>query len=195
MSDPTPNHKPQTTGEKISASASEAASTVSDKARETASAAASQARQRADGAKRGVADEVSNVASALRTAAGELREGSPQERTFGQIAEGLADASDSIRNKDLGEMASDVSNFARRNPLVFLGGAALLGFAASRFVKASSHHQDGHTNMPDLPRSSTGMPRGPASASAASASAASASARPSSPAVSTTTGVSPKGTL
>lgn len=106
---------------------------AADVAQDMKSAAAAQA----DAAKATVADEVSGVASALRTAASELRSGSPQERTFGQIAEALADASDGMREKDLGAMVEDVSNFARKNPLVFLGGAALLGFAATRFAKAS----------------------------------------------------------
>lgn len=106
---------------------------ASDLAKEAASAAAKQA----DAAKSSVADEVSGVASALRTAAEEMRTGSPQERTFGQIAEGLADASDALRDKDLSTMVQDVSAFARKNPLVFLGGAALIGFAATRFAKAS----------------------------------------------------------
>lgn len=100
--------------------------------------AASAAAKQADAAKSSVADEVSGVASALRTAAEEMRSGSPQERTFGQIAEGLADASDAVRDKDLSTMVQDVSAFARKNPMVFLGGAALIGFAATRFAKASN---------------------------------------------------------
>ncbi|WP_299673307.1 hypothetical protein [uncultured Roseobacter sp.] len=107
-------------------------------ARDVAQDAASAAKDHAETAKSSVADEMSGVASALRTAAEEMRSGSPQERTFGQIAEGLADASEAMRNKDLSEMVQDVSAFARKNPLVFLGGAALIGFAATRFAKASN---------------------------------------------------------
>lgn len=99
--------------------------------------AASAATGKANEAKSSVADEISGTASALRTAAEEMRSGSPQERTFGQIAEGLADASEAMRDKDLSTMVQDVSTFARKNPLVFLGGAALIGFAATRFAKAS----------------------------------------------------------
>lgn len=114
--------------------------------------AASAAASHADAAKSSVADEVSGVASALRTAAEEMRSGSPQERTFGQIAEGLADASDAMREKDLSEMVQDVSAFARRNPLVFLGGAALIGFAATRFAKATN---DTSAELPQAPYTST----------------------------------------
>jgi hypothetical protein len=88
--------------------------------------------------RQGVADEVADVATALRKAADEMRNGSAQQRTMGQIANGLADASEAVGNKDLGELAGELSAFARRNPLVFLGGAALVGFAAARFAKASS---------------------------------------------------------
>ncbi len=121
--------------------ASDAAADVKQTAKDMADSAKAEAAARAGAARDSMAEEVSDFASALRTAAGELRSGSPQERTLGQIAEGLADASDTIRNKDLGEAARDISDFARRNPLAFLGGAALVGFAATRFAKAST---DGH---------------------------------------------------
>lgn len=103
------------------------------------------AREQGDKAKSLVADEISSVSSALRTAAKEMRSGSPQERSFGQIAESLADASDALRDKDLGTMVGDVSRFARANPMVFLGGAALIGFAATRFARASD---EGQTKTP-----------------------------------------------
>ena len=111
--------------------------------------AVTEARSRAEGAKSDVADEVGDVASALRRASEELRGGSAQERTFGMIAGSLADASDYIRDKDFGDALKSVSRVARDNPLLFLGGAALLGFAASRYAKASG---DGtgtsHTSPP-----------------------------------------------
>lgn len=104
--------------------------------------AVSGVRSKADDAKADVADEVRDVASALRRASEELRGGSAQERTLGTIASSLADASDSIREKDLGEIVEMVSRFGRANPMLFLGGAALLGFAASRYAKASGDNAD-----------------------------------------------------
>lgn len=130
-------------GEKpIKEQAKQAADAASEQvkagAQDAADTASTEAADYADQAKGAAADEVKDVASALRTAAEEMRSGSAQERTFSQIAEGLADASDAMRDKDLGEMVGAVSNFARRNPMVFLGSAALIGFAATRFTKASS---------------------------------------------------------
>lgn len=146
------------TGQKppVTAQAKEKASELAQKTKSAAEGAAkdaaSAAARRAGDAKASAANEVSGVASALRTAASEMRSGSPQERTIGQIAGGLADASDALREKDLGEMAQDLSAFARKNPLVFLGGAALIGFAASRFAKASRSQPTERVATPYNPR-------------------------------------------
>jgi hypothetical protein len=107
--------------------------------------AAAEAGHQAEKAKDSVADEVSNVATSLRHAAQELRGGSPQERTLGMIADGLADASETMRNRDLGDLLDDVRGLARRNPMIFIGGAVLLGFAAARYGKASQPSPAGHT--------------------------------------------------
>lgn len=139
----------QPMSEQAKQKASEMTEQAKSAARDAAQSAASAAKDQAETAKSSVADEMSGVASALRTAAEDMRSGSPQERTFGQIAEGLADASEAMRNKDLSEMVHDVSVFARKNPLVFLGGAALIGFAATRFAKASNS-RDTHADFDTL---------------------------------------------
>ena len=77
---------------------------------------------------------VDRVGTALRGVASELKDGSLQERTFGQLAQSLADVSDAVREKDLRTLSRDVSDFAKRNPLIFIGSAALLGFAAARLI-------------------------------------------------------------
>jgi hypothetical protein len=127
-----------TTQHEHSASAREAGEEAKAVAQDTARQAKDQIDQHATQAKEGVADEVHDVARALRKAADEMREGSPQERTMAQIADGLADASNALRRKDLGQMADDLTSFARGNPAAFLGGCALVGFAAARFARASS---------------------------------------------------------
>ncbi len=123
---------------KVKDAAGSAAEGLKARSQDAADTVASEAAGYANQAKGTAADEMKGVASALRTAADELRSGSPQERTFSQIADGLADASEAVRDQDLSEMVSSVTGFARRNPLVFLGSAALIGFAATRFAKASS---------------------------------------------------------
>ena len=136
---------------------------VKTRAQDAANTVASEAANYADQAKGAAADEVEGVASALRTAAREMRSGSPQERTMSQIAEGLADASDAMRDKDLGEMVGLMTDFAKRNPIIFLGGAALIGFAATRFAKASTPAGGGsspyETGLGDQPTSASGANR------------------------------------
>ncbi|OSP52956.1 hypothetical protein [Pseudoruegeria sp. SK021] len=133
------NTKPpvQDTLDDTKVAAADGAEKLKSGAHDLASKASADVSKVAQQAQESAADEVSSVASALRTAAEELRHGSPQERTFSQLANGLADASEAVRDKDLGEIVGDLNAFARRNPLIFLGGAALLGFAATRFAKAS----------------------------------------------------------
>lgn len=129
----------QTDSGEVREKAREVADEASGAARDALHSASEAAVSQANSAKSSVAGEMSGIASALRTAAEEMRSGSPQERTFGQIAQGLADASEALQEKDLGTLVEDVSRFARGNPLVFLGSAALIGFAATRFAKASGH--------------------------------------------------------
>lgn len=127
-------------GEKAKEVAGVASQEAKTRAQDVADTVATEAGHQAAQAKDAAADEVKNVSSALRTAADEMRSGSAQERTFSQIADGLADASESMRDKDLGELVGAVTDFAKRNPAVFLGSAALIGFAATRFAKASSEN-------------------------------------------------------
>lgn len=122
---------------KLQASLSSVAADIKDAATAKFDDAMTEVRSRADDAKDEVANDVKDVAAALRRASEELRGGSAQERTFGTLASGLADVSDQIRDKDLGQIVQMVSKAARENPVLFLGGAALLGFAASRYSKAS----------------------------------------------------------
>lgn len=136
MAETTPH--PKDTGSVIGSVASDIRTAATQKFDE----AVTGVRAKADGAKTDVANDVKDVASALRRASEELRDGSAQERTLGTIASSLADASDSIREKDLGEIVEMVSKFGRANPILFLGSAALLGFAASRYAKASGGHTD-----------------------------------------------------
>ena len=131
------------TVKELGAEAREAADNLKNRATEEAS-------KRGDAVKDGVADEISNMGDALRRAADELRGGSPQERTFGQMASALADVSDSVRDKDFGEMAGDLSQFARSNPLAFLGGAALLGFAGTRIARASERHRERSVDLSEV---------------------------------------------
>ncbi|ETW10791.1 hypothetical protein ATO8_20394 [Roseivivax marinus] len=158
MNDPTSNlsNTGREAGDDMKRSAERLGNDARHAAEDVSARAQEEAAHQAERAKTGAASEMSGIANALRTAAREMRSGSPQERTFGQIAESLAGASDALRDRDLGELAGDVSAFARRNPIGFLGGAALAGFAATRFAQASSQpHGDRTSDQPGNAGSTT----------------------------------------
>jgi vacuolar-type H+-ATPase subunit H len=133
---------------RAAADAKSGASEFADTARERAREMAGEARERAYEYGRDYKDEAANetskIADALRKASEDLHDGSPQERIFAKLADTVADTADGMREMELDEMAYAVNDFARRNSAAFLGGAALLGFVAARFMKASARHDDYH---------------------------------------------------
>ncbi|SOE08533.1 hypothetical protein SAMN05877838_0256 [Hoeflea halophila] len=143
---------------------------IKQKISETGEKLKSEARHQSDEAKSRVADEMSNVASALHGASGEFDTGTLQAKLLNQIADGISGAADTVRNKDMSEVVTDVQGFARSNPAVFLGGAALLGFVASRFAKASESRD--HDRQPST------TPSYPAATTPASPTATASSAQP-----------------
>ncbi len=142
----------------------EAAQTARDTAWNYADQARQQAYARGEHYRDYAADETGKVADALRRASQDLSSGSPQERLVGQIADGVADAAERMRGMTLNEIARDTSAFARTHPAAFLGGAALLGFAASRFLKATAHDED-DLYLPPSTRAPSSVSRTPAPAS------------------------------
>lgn len=138
----TAKREAQSIGDEIREKGAEAAQSARDTARSYAEQARSQAYAQGEHYRDYAADETGKVAEALRRASQDLSSGSPQERFVGQIADGVADAADRMRGMSLNDIARDTSTFARTHPAAFLGGAALIGFAAARFLKASSRDED-----------------------------------------------------
>jgi hypothetical protein len=124
--------------ERAERSAVSGAENVGGKIAETAETAKNEAYDQIETGKEGLAGETREVASALRSAAESLRHGSPQERALNTMAAQLEEFGDTIHSKSVGAMFDDINGFARRNPAMFLGAAALIGFAAARFARATS---------------------------------------------------------
>jgi len=84
------------------------------------------------------AGEIARTAEGLEAAAAEL-EGSPlQHDLLQEAADGLKQISQAMQGKSVGGIVEDLADFGRRNPLAYLGGAALAGFAIARFARAST---------------------------------------------------------
>ncbi len=133
------------------------ATEAADKARHTASdlshdlkaearsryeSAKSLASDRTAAAKDSAASQVSRLASALKDARSDLEPGSIGDQVFDSAADTLSGFASSIQGKSIGTIMNDVSEFGRRNPAAFLGGAVLVGFAIARFAKASTPGTD-----------------------------------------------------
>jgi hypothetical protein len=120
-----------------------------DHVRHRAQADLESARHRASGfaneQKDYAATQLSGIAGAVRKVADEL----PQEQAAvghyaRDIADGLDQLSGAARDHTVGDIVHSAESFGRRQPAAFLGAAVLLGFAASRFVVASSHRRPGN---------------------------------------------------
>jgi ElaB/YqjD/DUF883 family membrane-anchored ribosome-binding protein len=86
------------------------------------------------------ARQVGGVATALQKVGAEL-EGSDQAgvgRYAMQIGQSVQGFAKQMEGKDIGEIANMAEEFGRKQPLAFLGIAALAGLTASRFLTASA---------------------------------------------------------
>jgi hypothetical protein len=105
----------------------------------------------AEQAKGYASDTIARQAETLRQAGREYGEDSYQAHAADYLASNLSQAAEVLRDKDLGSLTQDVSTFARRNPSLFLGGAALLGFAAARMMKATERAPARRASYDDRP--------------------------------------------
>lgn len=96
-----------------------------------------QAEELTETATRRAEAEVSNAANAAAAASAEFDADSVQAVVGDQIAAQLQDFVGVLRDADFNALAGTAQTFARQNPLLCLGGAAVIGFAAVRFLKAS----------------------------------------------------------
>lgn len=128
---------------------SEDARTVQQAAKNGLSQASDKAKDVADDQKNIIATQLSGLASAIEKVGTELEEG--DQRTVGNMTKrlgtGMRKAAEDLKDRNLGQIASMAEDFGRRQPAAFLGIAALAGFAASRFLAATSHRETTNTAM------------------------------------------------
>lgn len=128
---------------KVVDEAKEQVESLTDLARSELSDAAHRAKSLAADQKDHIAEQVEGVADALGKAAADLeQQNGPSAQYARLIAENAEKLSDVIRNNDVDQILGMAQDFGRRQPVLFVGAAALLGFAASRFVLASAKRRD-----------------------------------------------------
>ncbi|WP_246704565.1 nutrient deprivation-induced protein [Rhizobium sp. P32RR-XVIII] len=86
------------------------------------------------------ARQVGGIATALQKVGLELEKSDQSEvgRYARQIGSSVQSFAKQMEGRDLGEVATMAEDFGRKQPLAFLGIAALAGLAASRFLTASA---------------------------------------------------------
>lgn len=96
-------------------------------------------KDRIETTKRSAADQIDQVAQALNRAGEELGSSQPTIANYaGQIASSVSNFATRLRDGSLDDLLNDTRQLARRNPGMFLLGGVALGFALSRFLKASA---------------------------------------------------------
>src|SRR3954470_18043680 len=120
--------------------AQEVAGQAKDKAQEAAGQAKGRVREQVDQRSTEAGKQVSTTAGDLRSVSEELRK--QGKDTPARVAEQAADRTERLGSylteSDADRILGDVEDFARRQPWAVVAGGLALGFAASRFLKASS---------------------------------------------------------
>jgi hypothetical protein len=88
-----------------------------------------------------------SVAQAVRSTTGKLRDEQHDiiANSLEQAAAQIERWSQRLKDKDIGELMTDMQRLARRQPGVFIGSAFALGVVGARFLK-SSRQDDGYGN-------------------------------------------------
>jgi ElaB/YqjD/DUF883 family membrane-anchored ribosome-binding protein len=114
--------------------------TAQEKVKEGTQQAQSRAREQIDQRSTQAGEQVSATAQALRSTGHQLRE--QGQDTQAKAADRIADHADRVGSylteSNADRLLSDVEDFGRRQPMAVVGIGVAVGFAASRFLKASS---------------------------------------------------------
>lgn len=121
--------------------AQEVAGEAGEKVQEAAGTAQEKLREQMDQRSTKAGETVAGTAQDLRTVGEELRKQGKDmpARVADRAAEQTERVGSYLRDADSDRMLSDVEDFGRRQPLAVLAGGLVLGIAAARFLKASSH--------------------------------------------------------
>jgi hypothetical protein len=100
---------------------------------------------RLDATKQRAAESLSGVAQTLRESTSHFQ---GQQDGIGRYINQAADRVDHmasfLHDRELTEIVGEVEDFARRQPVAFLGGAFALGVLGARFLKSSQGHAGHH---------------------------------------------------
>jgi hypothetical protein len=138
------------TTEQVKDQVRDKAQVAQDKARGTLGQARGRLSEQVDQRSTQAGERVAGTASDVRSIAEELRsQGKDAPAKLAEQVAGQADrVGDYLKGASGDRILRDVEDFARRQPMLVAAGALALGFAASRFLKASSGRRYEATYQP-----------------------------------------------
>ncbi|MFF9899678.1 hypothetical protein [Streptomyces longispororuber] len=117
-----------------------------------------QAVDEAEAQTRRLAATLRELSTELRHMGDSAKPDSPAASLVRQLAGGGQRVADRLEHRGAGELLDDVRHFARRRPGLFLVGAALAGFAASRVGRGVSAAGSAPSHESPAPEEGTGAP-------------------------------------
>lgn len=108
--------------------------------------------EKADAARETLSDVGQRLAATLERASAEGDDDALKSRMLTSVAQGLTTASEALRSRSVVELTSDVKALARKHPGAFMAAAAVVGFAAARFVRSSSNRRMAERDYDQGPR-------------------------------------------
>lgn len=128
------------TGEQVKDKAADVAGQAQEKAQQAAGQAREQVRTQIDQRSTDAGRKVSEQGGDLRAVGDQLREQGKDgpAKLADQAAHHVERAGSWLTDSDADQILHDVEDAARKNPWAVVAGGIALGFAASRFLKASS---------------------------------------------------------
>jgi hypothetical protein len=131
--------------DEVSRQAAADARALKREAGEQVAAATEKAKSFAGEQKDFLAGQIDGISSAVSKVAGELDQSDQRmvARYARDIAGGLSSVARQVQDNDVDQLMAKAQDFGRKQPLAFLGTAALAGFLASRFAMASAQRGSG----------------------------------------------------
>lgn len=113
--------------------------TLRSKATELTQEAKQRGMEQLDTTKKAAAEQTQKVAGVIEQASAELERHDQQSlaRYAGDFANTIKGLGDKLNKRSIDELGTEALTLARRNPTLFLLGSVGIGFALSRFIKAS----------------------------------------------------------
>jgi hypothetical protein len=124
--------------EALTSSTQEAVSFAATRSKDALLSAAKETQRRVETVKDAAVERGAEVASKIKAFADEDLSDTLPGRMIGAVSDSVTNAADSLRGQDLRGLWNSTTEYARRNPAMFMAGVALTGFAIARFARATA---------------------------------------------------------